>query len=45
VADVPADQCEHHVLALVQGGERADAEWRRMVGHEQDRLHGRSASS
>jgi len=44
VAHVAADQREHHVLALVQRGERADPERRRVVSHEQDRLH-RSASS
>jgi GT2 family glycosyltransferase len=36
VADVAADQREHDVLALVQGGERADPERRRVVGDEQD---------
>ena len=36
VADAAADQREHDVLALVQGGERADPERRRVVGHEQD---------
>ena len=44
VADVAADQREHHVLALVQRLERADAERRRVVGDEEDGLH-RSASS
>ncbi len=37
VAHAAADQREHHVLALVQRRERADAERRRVVGHEQDR--------
>ena len=48
VAHVAADQREHDVLLLVQRRERADAEGRRVVGHEEDRprvaAH-RSASS
>src|SRR6185437_2920240 len=41
---VAADQGEHHVLALVQRRERADAERGRVVGYEQDgaRVGGRS---
>ena len=38
VAHVAADQREDDVLALVQRGERADAERRRVVGDEQDGL-------
>jgi hypothetical protein len=45
VAHVAADQGEDHVLAFVQGLERADPERRRVVGDEQDRLAHRSASS
>ena len=45
VYKLAADQREHHVLALVQRGERPDAERRRVVGDEQDRLAHRSASS
>jgi N-acetylglucosaminyl-diphospho-decaprenol L-rhamnosyltransferase len=36
VPDITADQREHDVLALVQGGERADPERRGMVRDEQD---------
>ena len=46
MADVAPDQREHDVLALVQGGERADPERRRVVGDEQDRAaHRRSRSA
>ena len=45
VAHAAADQREDDVLALVQRGERADAERRRVVGDEQDRASHRSASS
>jgi hypothetical protein len=38
VADVTADQREHDLLALVQRAEGADAERRRVVGDEEDRL-------
>ena len=45
VADVAADERERHLLALVERGERADAERRRVVGDEQDGAAHPSASS
>ena len=44
VAHPAADQREDDVLGLVQGPEGADAEVRRVVGDEEDRLH-RAAGS
>jgi hypothetical protein len=45
VADVAADQREDDVLALMQRGERADPERRRVVGDEQDGAAHASACS